>query len=63
MSRTLEDTDIVDFADLLDEAGDNAKGAWDEQFVEDLRSKYEEYGDRMFLSERQEDVLKRIAKW
>ncbi len=63
MSRTVADSDITDFDDVLDEAESNAKGPWEEQFVKDLRGKYREHGDRMFLSERQEEVIKRIAGW
>ncbi len=52
----------LDFEDILDSAESYAKNDWEEQFVSDLRDKYEEWGDEMFLSDRQADILLRIAK-
>jgi len=62
MSQQVYELDY-DFGDLLDEAKDNASGSWEENFVDDLRDKFEAYGDRMYLSEKQEEILQRIAKW
>lgn len=62
MSQQVADLDY-DFEDLLSEAESNARGAWEEDFTDGVRDKFDEYGDRMYLSDRQEDVLKRIAKW
>ena len=52
----------LDFEDILDSAESYAKNDWEEQFVSDLRDKYDEWGDEMFLSDRQADILLRIAK-
>lgn len=62
MSKQVYELDY-DFGDLLDEAEDEAKGSWEENFVSDVRDKFESYGDRMFISEKQEVILQRIAKW
>ena len=62
MSQQIRNLDY-DFEDLLSEAESNAKGSWEENFVEEARTRFNEYDDRMFLSEKQEEILKRIAKW
>lgn len=62
MSQQVYELDY-DFGDLMDEAEDEAKGSWEENFVSDIRDKFDSYGDRMYLSEKQEEILKRIAKW
>lgn len=49
------------FEDLLSEAEDNASTGWEQQFVADMKSKYAEYGDDMFVSEAQLDKLRQIA--
>lgn len=50
-----------DFEDALSSAEDRAKGGWEENFVEELRTKFAQYGGRMFVSERQAEILLRIA--
>lgn len=50
-----------DFEDVLTSAEARAKGMWEEEFVEGLRTKFTDYGERMFLSERQAETLLRIA--
>ena len=58
-------TDLVDdaseFNDLLEDAEAGADGDWETEFVDDLRNRYDEYGERMFLSDRQLEILRRIA--
>ena len=51
-----------DVCDLLGSAELNARNAWEEEFVEGLSGKYEQWGDEMFLSEKQMEILCRIAK-
>lgn len=58
--QTVADLDF-DFEDALSEAEDRAKGAWEEQFVSDLRDRFDEYGSRMYVSDKQVEVLRRIA--
>ena len=57
----VEDYDI-DFDELLSVAEDEAKNEWEMDFVGDMRDKYTDYGDAMFLSEKQLALLRRIAK-
>jgi len=62
MSNKVQDIySELEFSDLLDEAEKNAANAWEENFVSDLRAKFNEYGIRMFLSESQQEHLERIA--
>lgn len=50
-----------EFETLLSDAEMNAANDWEEQFVSDLRDKFEQYGRRMYLSENQREHLERIA--
>jgi hypothetical protein len=52
----------IDFDALLVAAEAYAKGEWEMDFVGGIRDKYTDYGDTMFLSEKQLAVLRRIAK-
>lgn len=49
------------FSVLLDEAGANADGDWEEQFVRDTRTRYNQYGDSTFVSDKQMKILNRLA--
>ena len=51
-----------DMEDALQQASANAKTPWEDNFVEGLQDKFESYGDDMFLSEKQAEILCRIAK-
>lgn len=62
MSDTVQDHyDEDDFESLLDDAESNAANDWEEQFVADMRERYQQYGKRMFLSQSQRTHLERIA--
>lgn len=50
-----------DFEDLLTEAEANAANDFETTFVSDLRERFDDYGKRMYLSERQRETLERIA--
>lgn len=50
------------FEDLLSEAESRAVRDWDTQFLDDIRSKFDEYGDDMYLSELQFEQVERIAE-
>lgn len=50
-----------DFEELLDDAKANAANDWEEQFVADMQTRYEQYGKRMFISPAQISKLERIA--
>ena len=59
--KVKDNYDEREFQDLLDSAEENASGNWEMTFVSDLQDKFEEFGTGMFLSEKQEDILNRIA--
>jgi hypothetical protein len=50
-----------DFDDLLSRAEDEATTNWEMGFTSDLRDRFDEYGDEMYLTERQREILERIA--
>lgn len=50
-----------DFEELLDSARMNAANDWEESFVSDMKSKYDQYGRRMYISDAQQQALERIA--
>lgn len=51
----------TEFEDLLSEAETQAESAWEMDFVDGLRDRFTEYGEKMYLTEKQEDILRRIA--
>ncbi len=55
----VEDYEGLDMDELLGVAETQARGEWEMDFVGD---KYTDYGDTMFLSEKQLNLLRRIAK-
>lgn len=52
----------IDFEELLSSAEAQARSEYEVDFVGDMRDKYTDYGDAMFLSEKQYNLLRRIAK-
>ena len=50
------------FVDVLHKASKNAKPGFERNFVDSLIENYNEYGDEMFLSEKQESIIVRIAR-
>lgn len=50
-----------EFESLLSQAGDYAANDWEMNFVSDMRDKWDQYGRRMFISAKQNDILNRIA--
>lgn len=64
MSNTVEDRykDEVDiFEELLEAAETNANNDFEMEFTSDMRVKYQKYGKKMFLSDKQVALLERIA--
>lgn len=51
------------FGDLLEDATRNASTDGEMGFVESINQLYEEFGDDTFISEKQLDVLERLAGW
>lgn len=49
------------FQELYDAAEINATGQWEENFIKDMGEKLRQYGDGMFVSDKQMAVLNRIA--
>jgi len=39
---------------------DNRLTKWEQDFIEDLSNRLDEYGEKMYLSERQWEVIQRI---
>ena len=63
MSDTISDKfdSPDDFDDLLYTAEQQAGTYWEMEFCSDMRDRFEEYGDRMYLSDRQRETLEKIA--
>lgn len=62
MSETVQDHYTEDdFELVLDDAEANAANDWEEQFVADMKARYQQYGKRMFISAAQRAQLERIA--
>lgn len=51
-----------DFEELLASAEENASNDWETEFVSSLQERYEQYGVNMFLSDKQDEILNRIAE-
>ncbi len=51
-----------EFEDVLDEAEAEAKPGREEEFVQQIRVAWREYGLRAFMSEAQANWLRRISK-
>ena len=62
MSDRVRDVmDEDEFDRLLCDAESNAVSDWDVHFISDMRDRFTEYGDNMFLSDSQLEQLERIA--
>lgn len=59
MSTTI--LDHFEFESALEQAEVNASKEREMEFVDSLRNKYDEYGERMFLSDGQYSWLMRLA--
>lgn len=62
MRQSVQDIyDEETFVGLLENARMNAANDWEESFVADMKTRFGEYGRRMFISEAQQEHLERIA--
>lgn len=52
---------LVDFEEVLASARMNAANDWEENFVADIAERYKMHSGRMFLTEKQNDTLNKIA--
>lgn len=60
--QTIEDVyERYEFEDILESARMNAGTDWDEEFVKDMKARYDQWGMRAFLSDAQQEQLERIA--
>ena len=61
MSQRVQDLyDEEEFEGLLENARMNAANDWEESFVADMKTRFEEYGMSMFISEAQQKRLEHI---
>jgi hypothetical protein len=56
------DTFFDDPADALHLARCHASTSWEMEFVEAQIARYEKYGEKMFLSQKQADIIRKIGK-
>lgn len=62
MSEKVQDLyDEEEFQSLLDDAEANASNDFEINFVSDMQDRWEQYGKRMYLSDKQREILERIA--
>ena len=62
MSQRVQDLyEEKEFEELLEDARMNAANDWEESFVADMKTRYDQYGQRMYISEAQQTTLERIA--
>ena len=62
MSEKVQDLyDEEEFQSLLDDAEANASNDFEINFVFDMQDRWEQYGKRMYLSDKQREILERIA--
>ena len=61
MTKVRDLYDETEFQDILDSADENASGAWEQSFVSDMQEKFDEYGLSMFISDKQQEIIERIA--
>ncbi len=63
MSTTVDDFCTADdeIEELLERAKDSARSDREREFLDGLADRFEEYGVRMFLSQKQWDWLESIA--
>jgi len=61
MSTVADKYEDNEFEDLLDTAESYAANGWEQQFVSDMQDKWQQYGRRMYLSDKQDEILNRIA--
>ena len=50
-----------EFENLLESARMNASSDWEESFVADMKTRFDQYGKRMYISSSQREHIERIA--
>lgn len=62
MSERVQDLyEEKEFEELLEDARMNSANDWEESFVADMKTRYHQYGRRLYISEAQQTTLERIA--
>jgi hypothetical protein len=56
---SIEDDDL---GELIENAEAAASTEWEQNFMADMRERYDRWGHRLTLSVKQMDVLKRLAR-
>ena len=54
---------VEEFTSLLTAADLHASGAWEQEFVENIRASFKRYGPRTHLTFTQQKKLEEIAKY
>ncbi|MBF8733073.1 hypothetical protein IRZ59_21830 [Pseudomonas guariconensis] len=54
---------VEEFTSLLTAADLHASGAWEQEFVENMRASFKRYGPRTHLTFTQQKKLEEIAKY
>jgi ribosome assembly protein YihI (activator of Der GTPase) len=55
-----EQTELMEF---VKEAYDEQKiNKWEQSFLDDMLDRYAEYGENLYMSDKQEEILRRIEK-
>lgn len=62
MAKESIEFDANELEELLRKAKEKAKTDWEKSFVEDMSNKFEQWGDRLYLSQKQMDIIRKIAK-
>ena len=52
----------LDFGDVLEAAEANAKNDFEMDFVAEMVERFDQYEDRMFISDKQWELLAKIAR-
>ncbi len=61
MSKVQDFYEDDEFEDLLSSASARVANKWEDDFVTSLDEKWQEFGRRMYLSDKQQEILERIA--
>ncbi len=51
-----------DYEKVYEEAESNARGDWEIDFIEMMGERFEKFGFDMYISDKQVEILKKIAK-
>lgn len=54
--------ETLSIGDMIARATELAAGAWEKEFVESLNERFQQYGERIFISAKQRSVLDRILQ-